>query len=682
VSFLAELKRRNVFKVGGGYLLLTWVVIQVSDAAVPALHLPEWVNSLVFFIGMIGFPFALFFAWAFELTPEGLKKESEIDPKNSITSKTGQQINSLIVVGLVLALGFIVYQQYFSSPIIKSENDLSENQALEQKISPALGEKSIAVLPFENRSPNKNDAYFTDGIHDDLLTQLAKLNAFKVISRTSVMEYRNTSKNLKQIGEELGVASIMEGAVQRAGKRIRINVQLIDARTDEHLWAEIYDRTLTTDNLFDIQSEISKAIAIALKSQLAPEILATVKHAPTQNLNAYDLYLQGKKFSEDITVKNLKTSILLYQSSLKEDPQFKQAWTGLAYSQITLYWFSEGNVDLIKQARESLDAAKKIDPEFPELYIAEGNYYYSGFLDYKKAIKWYNKAIAAMPNYADAYMNKGWASRRAGLWQQAISNMQQSIDLNPRNEFNLVELAGTFQYLHRFGQAQEVLQKAKAINHLDIWYKSGAINQSLLTTGDIKQAQAITSDLQFVDQNEVANSYITTQIFARNFDKARTVVNQQMKSFEVWRWQINLQQDYLAQINFFEGDISKAKTQAKIALKRLNSIREKLGDDYRLITPEARMNAILENTVKVKKLLKKALEVRPKDAVTEITDNYQHARIYAIAGLVDEAIESLEPQLSPPSFTTVPYVNLDPAFDGIRNTKQFQAMLARHGKQK
>ncbi len=224
-KLITELKRRNVFRVGVAYAIVAWLLIEVASVILPALHLPDWALTLLVVFVVAGFPLALIVAWAFEMTPEGLKRESAVDPAESITKQTGRKLD-FIIIG-VLAVGII----YFAVDkfVLEAEPDQAS----------VVREKSIAVLPLSNRSANEEDVFFVDGMHDDILTQISKISALKVISRTSVMEYRNTTKNLKTIGQELGAATVLEGGVQRAGDRVRINVQLIDAATDEHLWAEL-----------------------------------------------------------------------------------------------------------------------------------------------------------------------------------------------------------------------------------------------------------------------------------------------------------------------------------------------------------------------------------------------------------------------------------------------------------
>ena len=394
MSFFAELKRRNVFRVGIAYVVGGWLLLQLTDVLSELLDLPDVVGRAIVLVVAIGLPVALFFAWAFEMTPEGVKREKDVDRNQSIAPQTGKKLNNTIMVLLVLTVAYLLYDKFTGDTVSDTTVAIEEPAPVTEEVSAVAAvateanetDKSIAVLPFTNRSPNADDAYFTDGVHDDLLTQLAKIDAFSVISRTSVMEYRDTAKNLKQIGEELGVANIMEGAVQRAGNRVRINVQLIDAGSDEHLWAEVYDRELTTENLFDIQSEIAKAIASALQATLTDTEIANVSDVPTDNVAAYELYLQGKRFALGETEIGYDTAVELYMEALKLDPDFKLAWVGLAYVYISSYWTYGGDPIDRDKARDAIDTAKAIDPDFPELYMAEGAYYYWGLLDYETAL--------------------------------------------------------------------------------------------------------------------------------------------------------------------------------------------------------------------------------------------------------------------------------------------------------
>jgi len=254
MSLFVELKRRNVFKVAIAYVVVAWLVLQVTDVMIDNIGAPDWVFRVILLVLGIGFPIALLFAWAFEMTPEGIKREHEVDRSQSITRQTGRKLDFIIIGVLVVALGYFVWESRFASqesaPAAQQVTSSPAAAADDTATIPAAAapaEQSIAVLPFANRSTQQEDLFFTDGIHDDLLTQLAKISGLKVISRTSVMQYRDTTKTIPEIARELGVHSVLEGAVQRAGKRIRINAQLIDVDTDEHLWAETFDREMTVE---------------------------------------------------------------------------------------------------------------------------------------------------------------------------------------------------------------------------------------------------------------------------------------------------------------------------------------------------------------------------------------------------------------------------------------------------
>ncbi len=292
MSFFSELKRRNVFRVGFAYAVVAWLVMQFADVVLNNITAPGWVFQVIMLLLAIGFPIVLVFAWAFEMTPEGLKKEKDVDRSQSIAPQTGRKLDRTIIVFLVLALAYFAYDKFVSgiprgdsAETVQAEADNQDAAAIDKESTPLArseDDKSVAVLPFASRSTNPEDQFFAEGMHDDLLTQLAKIGSMKVISRTSVMEYKDTTKKIPQIAAELGVATILEGGVQRSGSRIRFNAQLIDAKTDEHLWAETYDRDLTAENLFDIQAEIARAIAQALQATLSPEEEASIRPGPDQ----------------------------------------------------------------------------------------------------------------------------------------------------------------------------------------------------------------------------------------------------------------------------------------------------------------------------------------------------------------------------------------------------------------
>ena len=689
MSLLKELKRRNVFKVAIAYAVTTWILLQLTDVLTPILALPEWAPKLILLMLVIGFVPALIIAWAFELTPEGVKLEKDVPREQSETKKTGRKLNYVIIVSLGLSLGFFVWESRFKQRTEEAElakqaapTEEPVVEAAEPEIDLAaldIDKNSIAVLPFANRSADDSDIYFTDGIHDDLLTQLSKIDAFSVISRTSVMEYRDTAKNLKQIARELNVANIMEGSVQRSGDRVRINVQLIDAATDEHLWAEIYDRELTTNNLFDIQSEIAKAIASALRAKLTDSELASVSDVPTDNVAAYDLYLQARRFAQNETINDYQTAIDLFKESLALDANFKYAWIGLARAHMTNYWAYGGDPVNRDLALDAIEHARAIDRDFAELYVAEGFYWYWGYLDYERALYKLDKAIEMMPSNDEAYMWRGWVSRRAGLWEQAVQSMQQSLKLNPRVHFNWHEFAYTLLYLHRYEEAGRAVAQARAIDPDSFYGKTTEARIALQERGDTQTALQLVIGAQHRTEFDIFEPYMLVNILAGRLEDALAAARSLSGELEVQRDQITLKEDWAAQILHYMGKPDEAAQAAAAALFRIKGLHAQLGEDYRLDLAEARIRALQgADPDEIRALLQKTMAAAPADSITEIQLRLDYARIFALAMMLPETIEVLEPGLQAPSETSVHTVDLDPAFDEIRDDPEFVAMMNRN----
>ncbi len=690
MSFFEELKRRNVVRVGIAYAVATWILLQLTDVVAEILQLPAWAPKLILLILIIGFIPALIFAWAFEMTPEGIKREKDVDRSASIAPRTGRKLDFSIIGLLALGMAYFVWESRFaemgSEPFSQEPAAQTVEVSSEKRGPTPAGttdasshpDNSIAVLPFTNRSPNADDAYFTDGIHDDLLTQLAKIKAFSVISRTSVMEYRDTAKNLKQIARELGVANVMEGSVQRSGSRVRINVQLIDAETDEHLWAEIYDRQLTTENLFDIQSEIAKAIASALHATLTDTEIASVADAPTANVRAYELYLQGKRFTLGGTAISFDTSVDLYREALKLDPNFKLAWIGLANAYINNYWSYGGNPEDRNRSREAIDRARAIDPDFPELYMAEGSYQYWGLLDYATALEYLDKAIALMPGNAEAYMWKGWASRRAGLWDQAIESMQKSIRLNPRIVINLIEYGQTLGYVGRYDEALAMTEQAYVVDPDSYWAKTYLARMLVNVNGDIDRANTLVIGAQHTNDPAFLASYLQVKIMAGQFEAALQTVRAWQPEWEINRSDITLKEQLVAWTLMFMGRETEAREQALKALARLDVMEKQNPGDYRIPAAKLSAYAVLGERQKVKQLASQFLAARPADAVQEIVENSNLAQNYALAGMTDESVKMLDPLLAGPGDYSVKWLKLDPYFNRIREQPEFMALMERY----
>lgn len=454
-----ELKRRNVIRVAVAYAIVAWLVAQIADLVLDNIAAPEWVMQVLFLLLAFGFVAAIIIAWAYELTPEGIKRESEVVRDDSITNVTAKKLDYITLVAVAALAGLIGWQQLGSesstAPPLSQTNGFASTPLA---TTARLGAHSIAVLPFENRSSNEDDLFFTDGIHDDLLTQLAKIDDLKVISRTSVMTYRDTTKRIPQIAEELGVAKVLEGGVQRAGKRIRINAQLIDVATDEHLWAETFEEEMTIENLFDIQSQITRKIVSAVKGKMSPDDDAALTKAPTTSIPAFEAYLRAKQVlnATGYNAEKFQAAQPLVERALALDANFALAHLMLAELHSYAYWMAYDASPARKSAaRASIDrAAEILGPDGPEVLAAEGNFLYRFETDYKGAYEAQLRALELMPGDSHLAGAMGATERRLGLWDESLASMLLAHELEPTSADAANEAANTMLGLNRFKQLQ------------------------------------------------------------------------------------------------------------------------------------------------------------------------------------------------------------------------------------
>jgi TolB-like protein/cytochrome c-type biogenesis protein CcmH/NrfG len=469
MSLFDELKRRNVFRVGIAYLVGGWLLLQLTEVLSELLKLPEQVGPVVVSIVIIGLPIALFFAWAFELTPEGVKREKDVDRNQSITPQTGKKLNNTILVLMALAIAYLLFDKFSEKgpePLSRESsaevNDAGNGNAdsTQVEVESVISRQSIAVLPFDNRSDQKSDEYFVEGIHDDLLTNLARIGSLKVISRTSMTQYKETEKTIPQIAGELGVATIMEGAVQRSGNTVRINVQLIDAQTDEHLWAEIFDRELTAENLFSIQTEISRSIAEALKATLSSEEELQIERRPTENLAAYNAYLRGRHAMARRNSESLQSALYEYRRAVELDPQFSLAWVGVAEATNLSGLYGDLNPDDRRiLTQEAANRALAIDPTLGEAYVSLGAIYSLNH-EFDQAKQAYQRAIELSPNYATAYH---WYSTLLRNWRtrsrEALEMSAKAQELDPLSSIIRTDAAELRIFLGDYERARLLLRE-------------------------------------------------------------------------------------------------------------------------------------------------------------------------------------------------------------------------------
>jgi len=451
IKFFAEMRRRNVFRVAGTYFVGAWVLVQTAFTLESVMQLPEWFDAIFMSLMILGAPVVIVLAWAFELTPEGFKRTESISREDSIASQTGRKLEIAIIIGLLVIGGLLISDRISPPDGVKAARQSSNH--------------SVAVLPFSNRSSESSDAFFADGIHDDLLTRLSKVSAFEVISRTSVMGYRNTDKRIPEIAAELGVAVILEGAVQRAGDRVRITVQLIDGSDDTHLWAENYDRALTTDNIFDIQADITQVIAQALESVMSGEDHTAASDKPTQSLAAYEAYIQSRLLMrpDNNNKEDLNRSIELADKALELDPNFAESHAVKAYAQMAQYWFNGRNAIYRDAALDSLSKAKELAPDSPNTLLAQAFYYYWGFRDFRTADSLFDQALKVAPNNIHAVSGKAFIARRLGRFKESAIDLSKARRLDPKTLYLIPELGLTHALIGEFDKANEMSALAKSM---------------------------------------------------------------------------------------------------------------------------------------------------------------------------------------------------------------------------
>src|SRR6516165_2262840 len=397
-SFFAELKRRNVYKVAVVYAIVGWLSIQIATQVFPFLEIPNWVVRLVIVAVAIGFPIALVIAWAFELTPEGLKRTEDVDASGERVPKKHAWIY-VVVIGAVISVGLFFVGRYSARSTAATPQAASPARIEAATVS-TIPQKSIAVLPFENLSDDKSAAYFADGIQDEILTKLASIADLKVISRTSTAKYKSKPEDLKTVSQQLGVANVVEGTVQRAADKVRVNVQLIDARADSHLWAKSFDRDVK--DVFAVESEVSQEIADALQAKLSPNEANTLASAPTKDPEAYDLFLKGeyeeREALDSRKLENFEQAATWYRQAIARDPQFALAMASLAENEVLRHWWlkplSDADLDKVRsRAQQALSLA----PDLAQGHIALGAYYSLGKRQFEQALAEFGRALELQP---------------------------------------------------------------------------------------------------------------------------------------------------------------------------------------------------------------------------------------------------------------------------------------------
>jgi TolB-like protein/Tfp pilus assembly protein PilF len=680
-KFFGELKRRNVYKVAVAYAVVAWLLIQVATQVFPLFEIPNWAIRLVVLLLIIGFPVALVFAWAFELTPEGLKRTEDVDLNKSITRGTGRKLDFLIIGVLLIVIAVFAYQRF--GPGKKGLVTMPS----------AIPEKSIAVLPFENRSEDKANTYFADGIQDEILTRLSKIADLKVISRTSTQHYKSAPDNLREIASQLGVAHIVEGSVQKSGDSVRVNVQLIKAANDSHLWADTYDRKLT--DIFSVESEVAKAIADQLRAHLTGQEEQVIAAKPTDNPEAYDAYLRGLAYS--LKTAQTPANALGAQKYLKEavrlDPKFALAWALLSYTEARGYRTLnlQPTVALREEARQAAETALTLQPNLGEAVLAKGYYHYSCLKDYDAAVGYFEQARPLLPNSSRIPESLAYLERRRGQWERSESYFNEAERLDPRNVTMLTQHALSYIYLRRFPEALRKLDQVLNIipDDLDTLVFKAAIAQA---EGDLPRAAALLAPLHPpADDTGALETQVYQAILERNpgpmISRLKEVLAKPDPALGYFIGELRF---WLGWAQEVAGDHAAAQESWRQARSELETFLKEQPENRTLIGDLALTNMGLGDKPAAFVFVEKGIAVVPieNDALDGPSPIEILARVAARMGDPDRAIAALQKLLSipyeAPLAPTVPLtpalLRLDPMFDPLRRDPRFEKLAHSDGK--
>src|SRR5437016_8393822 len=455
-TFLTELKRRKVYRVAVAYAIVAWLLIQATSILFPTFEAPPWVMKVFVTAVILGFPVALVLAWAFELTPEGLRRSEEVAPRESKTRKPGSKWTAVVVIAALLAAALFAFQ------FVRTRRSPAIEQA-KQTAPAATLDKSVAVLPFENLSSDKENAFFAQGIQDEIITTLSKISGLRVISRTSTVRYNSAPENLPEIARQLRVSNVLEGSVQKAGDRVHINVQLIQADNDAHLWAQSYDRELT--DIFGVEAEVAKSIADSLQATLSPQEKARVEAKPTTNADAYVLYLRARDYQTrpDNLLQDFRSARNLYDQAIKLDPNFALAHARLSAVISQIYHWFEPTQEVKETARREADESLRLQPDLGEGHLALGLYFYYEESNYEEALRELNLAAKTLPNDGDVGLYIAAVQRRQGHFAEAIAAYQKAEAIDPRNSVTLYDAAQTYFGIRDWPNAVKGMDRVLAL---------------------------------------------------------------------------------------------------------------------------------------------------------------------------------------------------------------------------
>ena len=640
-KFFSELKRRKVYRLAVTYAVGAWVLAQIVTQLFPFFGVPNWIIRLIILSLVLGFPLALILSWVFDLTPQGIKRTDDAPDRPSL---------------------------------------------------PNAPEKSIAVLPFENLSDDQQNTYFADGIQDDILSSLAKVADLKVISRTSVRQYRGGARNLREIGAVLGVAHILEGTVRRAGNRVRVNAQLIDARTDAHVWADTFDREMT--DLFALQSELAERIAAALRANLSAQEKASLQVHPTADLDAYELYLRARDLfrwsGAGDPRENGEKALLLLEKALARDPHFALAHTLASRFHGELYWFGYDRTrDRLALAKAEAETALRIRPDLGDARLALAYYHYYGGRQYELARRELALALRATPNDAEVWDGAGAVDRRQGRWDDAVANFEKARQLDPRNASVIWNLAETYACLHRYEEARRGFADGFSVNsqaHLFL-LANAAIDLKRDGNSDALAAALSRIPQDFDPGGAVTTVALRLSLIRRDYAAGarllESVAYEQLNDAGIGGTAASLdgytfpKAWYQGLILTGQGDDAGAQRAFAQARREAETAAHECGKDAKTHSMFGLIDAALGRGEDAVKEGHRAVELLPisEDAYDGPMLATNLAVIYARVGDIDRAIEQLTSLRDVPNGPTPGTLRVEPEWDVLRGDTRFQKLL-------
>jgi len=662
MNFFTEIKRRNVYKVAVAYAVVAWLLIQIATQTFPFFDVPNWAIRLVILLVVIGFPIALVIAWAFELTPEGLKRTESDEPPRKPSG--GRLWIYVVIAGGLLSAGLFFLGRFTVSRTADGGPPSG---------SPLQG-KSIAVLPFVSLSEDKANAYFADGIQDEILTRLSKIAELKVISRTSTQQFQSKPGNVSEIARKLGVAHILEGSVQKSGDSVRVNVQLIKAEGDSHLWAETYDRKLT--DIFAVETEVAQRIANSLAAKLTGREKEAINYVGTKITAAYDAYLRGIALRNSQSRQDQARLIQYCRQAVALDPNFAAPWADLAFAEGLRYGLGDRTDAQRALVKEAAENALRLDPDHGDGHAAMGMYIYYCLQDYGGALVELEKAREQAPNQPLAIQAIGLVKRRQGKLDECLDLLWQAAQIDPLNEDIWMNLAWSYRGMRRFADAHAMVDRAIAIapNDSEVIVRKAEI---CAAEGDLTTAARLLEPLHPRLTEDAYYGGIALLVFQRKFDEAIAKITGDLAREEALPALLTaLGHGTLGGLHAVAGRKEQAEPLLLQAETELLAVREKGNVSPEVSGGLLEIHALLGRRADVEREIPEHIAASSKDRWRGPGAEADAARAYSVLGDPDRALLILERLLVQPcaDSLTPALLRFDPVWDPIRDDPRFQKL--------